>query len=205
MSIPFSSEHLSCLRDDARRLVAQVNDHEDDLEALVRAVDTDVHPAEAARRACVSAREQHVLARRLLEGLDLDQDGVQETQGAGRRRPAAVLVVDDYEDVRELIARVLRDAGFIVRTAVNGLDALIAAYEMQPTVIVMDMTMPVLDGFEATRLIKATQRIGHAKIIAYTGNPILPDDRLHQLFAAVVTKPATPDVVLAAVRDVASL
>jgi CheY-like chemotaxis protein len=202
MSAPFSTEHLSCLRDEARRLVARAGDHEDDLEALLRAVDTDASPAEAARRACVSAREQHVIARRLLAGLDAGS--VEEAQSGARRRPVTVLVVDDHEDARELIARVLRDAGFLVRTAVNGLDALIAAYEMQPTVIVMDMTMPILDGFEATRLIKATERTGHAKVIAYTGNPLLPDDRLHRLFAAVVAKPAPPDVVLAAVRDVAS-
>jgi CheY-like chemotaxis protein len=41
-----------------------------------------------------------------------------------------------------MVALVLRDAGFLVRTAVNGLEALMAAYEMQPAVIVMDMTMP---------------------------------------------------------------
>jgi CheY-like chemotaxis protein len=53
-----------------------------------------------------------------------------------------VLVVDAAEDARDLLAYVLRDAGFVVRTATNGLDGLTAGYEMQPAVIVMDMTMP---------------------------------------------------------------
>ena len=53
-----------------------------------------------------------------------------------------------------------------MRTAVNGLDALIAAYEMKPSVIVMDVTMPVLDGLEATRLIKAAEELREAKVIA---------------------------------------
>ena len=60
-----------------------------------------------------------------------------------------MLVVDDAEDLLELVAYVLRDAGFVVRTAVNGVEALFAAYEMQPAVIVMDMKMPLLDGIEA--------------------------------------------------------
>ena len=55
-----------------------------------------------------------------------------------------MLVVDDYYDVRELAARVLQDAGFVVRTAANGLEGLMAAYEMRPGVILMDVTMPVL-------------------------------------------------------------
>ena len=99
---------------------------------------------------------------------------------------------------------VLRDAGFIVRTAVNGLDALIAAYEMQPAVIVMDLTMPVLDGIEATRLIKSTEGIRHAKVIAHTGNPSLPDLLVQQFFTAVVPKPSPPAVVLAAVQNAAA-
>jgi hypothetical protein len=74
-----------------------------------------------------------------------------------------VLVVDDYGDVRDLLARVLEGAGFLVRTAANGLEGLIAAYEMRPAVIVMDVSMPVLDGIEATRLIKAGEATRDAR------------------------------------------
>jgi CheY-like chemotaxis protein len=115
----------------------------------------------------------------------------------------AVLVVDDYGDIREVVAGVLEDAGFVVRTAANGLEGLIAAYEMRPGVIVMDVTMPVLDGIEATRLIKAGDATRHARVIAYTGNPVFDDSPSRALFAAVLTKPATPDAVLATVQHVA--
>jgi two-component system, cell cycle response regulator DivK len=119
--------------------------------------------------------------------------------------PNAVLVADDYGDVRELLACVLEDAGFVVRTAANGLEAFLAAYEMRPAVIVMDLSMPVLDGIDATRLIKAVGVTRDARVIAYTGNPCFDANPTRTLFAAVLLKPATPDVVLAAVRHVAAL
>jgi CheY-like chemotaxis protein len=123
---------------------------------------------------------------------------------AGAQRANVVLVVDDYGDVRELIACVLEDAGFIVKTAANGLEALIAAYEMRPGVIVMDVSMPVLDGIEATRLIKASAATRDARVIAYTGNASFDDSLMGTLFAAVLVKPATPDALLATVQHVAS-
>ena len=119
-------------------------------------------------------------------------------------RAKAVLVVDDYGEVREIVAHVLRDAGFVVRTAANGLEGLLAAYEMRPSVILMDVTMPVLGGIEATRLIKASEATRDARVIAYTGTPLRDSDIVQQLFAAVLEKPAPPDVVLATVQTVAS-
>ena len=154
------------------------------------------------RRACVSAREQHVAARRLLDDID-ERDG-DALEGTPSTHAAAVLVVDDMEDVRELVASVLQEGGFVVRTAVNGLDALIAAYELQPAVIVMDVTMPVLNGIEAARLIKASEATRAAKVIAYTATPSLPDPLIDRLFVQVLPKPSTADVLLAAVQTLAS-
>jgi two-component system cell cycle response regulator DivK len=119
-------------------------------------------------------------------------------------RAAAVLVVDDVEDVRDLVALVLRNAGFVVRTAANGLEGLLTAYEMRPDVIVMDLTMPVLNGLEATRLIKATHATRESKVIAYTGNGSIPP-LLERWFVAIVSKPSPPDVVLAAVQNAVSV
>jgi two-component system cell cycle response regulator DivK len=95
--------------------------------------------------------------------------------------------------------------GFIVRTAANGLDGLIAAYEMRPAVIVMDVTMPVLDGIEATRLIKAAHATRHARVIAYTGEAAFDDTLSQKLFAAVLWKPAPLDAVIATVQQAAAL
>ena len=114
--------------------------------------------------------------------------------------PHAVLVVDDYADSRESLAMVLHNAGFIVRTASNGLEAVIAAYEMRPAVIVMDVMMPVLVGIEATRLIKAIDELHDACVIAYTAKHSLDPKTSEELFAAVLKKPASPDVVVAAVQ-----
>ena len=235
MSYQLSPEHIARIRDDARRLVQRAGDQEMCLQDLVQAAGVDVREAEAtlgavgreempeaqwhaacaarlsrsrehsdsARRACVSAREQHVAARRLLCRLDDERAGDHRLEF--HDHAAGVLVVDDVEDTRELVAMVLRDAGFVVRTAVNGADALIAAYEMQPAVIVMDLMMPLLNGIEATRLIKGTPATRDAKVIAHTATPSLPDVLVDRLFAAVLPKPAAPDVLLAAVQSVASL
>ena len=116
-------------------------------------------------------------------------------------RLRAVLVVDDFDDGRELVCAVLTGAGFIVRTASNGLEALLTAYEMRPAVIVMDVTMPVLDGIEATRLIKAVDATRDARVIACTGTPSALGRLADSLFVAVLSKPASPDDVLATVRQ----
>jgi hypothetical protein len=58
---------------------------------------------------------------------------------------------------------------------------------------------------EATRLIKACAATRNARVIAYTGNPSFDESPTRMLFAAVLTKPATPDAVLAAVRHTAGL
>jgi CheY-like chemotaxis protein len=227
MSLRFPSEQLVALRHDTQLALQRTGDHEDQCEALVASAEWDVRQAEAAvfcaatadakhlrhllaehlqrtaasaatvRRLCVCAHKQHAAVRQLLANLTDDHH-------AGAQRANVVLVVDDYGDVRELIACVLEDAGFIVKTAANGLEALIAAYEMRPGVIVMDVSMPVLDGIEATRLIKASAATRDARVIAYTGNASFDDSLMGTLFAAVLVKPATPDALLATVQHVAS-
>jgi CheY-like chemotaxis protein len=193
MSLPFSVERFADLQRDAWFLVERATRHKDQIEAFVTSAERD---AVAARHLGVSARELHAAAGRLLSQIDGDP-----VPGS---RTNAVLVVDDYGEVREMVACVLRDAGFVVRTAANGLEGLIAAYEMRPGVIVMDVAMPVLGGIEATRLIKASKATRDARVIAYTGSPLRDDAVVQQLFAAVLEKPAPPHVVLATVQHVAS-
>ena len=228
MSFPPHSGRRADLRDDAQLLVEQAGDQEEQLEALVALAEHDLRQAQAAmggasgadgdqvrqllfadlqrsttaaataRRLSLGAHLQHVAARRLLAEVAADR----RADGPGSK---AVLVVDDYGDIREVLTHVLGDAGFVVRTAANGLEALIAAYEMRPAVIIMDVTMPVLDGVEATRLIKANEATRNARVIAYTGNPSFDANPTRQLFAAVLTKPATPEALLATVENVAAL
>ena len=224
------SARLSDVRTNAQLLVEHAEDQAGQVEAFVAAAEEDVRHAEAA----VSRATDHVVevaeirhllgaqlarsatnataAKRLLACAHQQQAAAQQflahlrdDPAAGARCSRAVLVVDDYGDVREVVAEVLQGAGFIVRTAADGVEALITAYEMRPSVIVMDVSMPVLDGLEATRLIKACPVTRDARIIAYTGNPTFEDSPARMLFAAVLTKPATPDALLAAVRHTAGL
>ena len=151
------------------------------------------------RRLCLDAREHRLAADRLLAALSggTDDDRVSPA-GA---RPPAVLVVDDFDDSRELVCAVLAGAGFTVRAASNGLEALLTAYDMRPAVIVMDVTMPILDGIEATRLIKAAKATRDTPVIACTGTPSRLEGVAGALFVAVLTKPASPDDVVATVRQ----
>ena len=235
MSFSFSEDEFARVRNGARRVEAQAGSWEHQLEMLRATAEMDVRLALAAlsvapevtqagldhfvrtvrmqlgrsqdgvfaaQRMCVAAREQRQEASRLVADVQLSCGSPVPTPASAVRH--AVLVVDDYEDSRELVSLVLHEGGFIVRTASNGLEAIIAAYEMRPAVILMDLAMPVLGGLEATRLIKAIDAIRDARIIAHTGNERL-DGGVEHLFAAVLQKPATPDVVLKTVRQWASV
>lgn len=87
-----------------------------------------------------------------------------------------MLVVDDSEVNRKLLVRILEPVGFEIREAGNGAEALQAWEEWQPHLIWMDMRMPVMDGYEATRRIKATTR-GMATIIIALTASALEEDR----------------------------
>ena len=203
-----SKRTLMALRDECDRLCLVARRHDERLRDVVQALEAarDVNGSSAeavslAERALHSGSQVQEMAQSLLARLEAE---AAERTHAGAHPITAVLVVDDIEDARVLIAETLLQAGFLVRTAENGLDALIAAYEWQPAVIVMDITMPVLDGIEATRLIKAGKATRDVRVIAHTAKPGSAAIHLQQLFDAVVPKPCMPDMLLGAVREAAS-
>ena len=191
-SLHFSLEQMARLRDSARRLETQAAAYEDALGRLLHDATLDATTSADLRAA---AREHHITASRLV--MDLGDSPVRADGQRSVRH--AVLVADDYEDSRAFMSMVLINAGFIVRTATNGLEALLAAYEMHPAVIVMDINLPVLDGVEATRLIKAIDQLRDARVIAYSANPAI-DSTTSELFTTVLPKPSSPDIVVAAVQ-----
>ncbi|HLM46046.1 MAG TPA: response regulator, partial [Myxococcaceae bacterium] len=69
-----------------------------------------------------------------------------------------VLIVDDYQDAREMYAEYLEFSGFRVAEARNGAEAVEKAFALRPSVILMDLSLPVMDGWEATRRLKADAR-----------------------------------------------
>ena len=90
------------------------------------------------------------------------------------RSKRTVLVVDDYDDNREMYAEYLRFAGFRTITASNGEEALTLASAEHPDVIALDLSMPVLDGWEAARRLKADPETKDICIIAVTGHAEAP-------------------------------
>src|SRR5262249_26713373 len=89
--------------------------------------------------------------------------------GATKRARPLVLLVEDSEDTRQLYAMILEDEGMDVREAKNGSEALALAAELRPDVILMDLTLPVLDGREATRRLKRDPRTAAIPVVALTG------------------------------------
>lgn len=81
-----------------------------------------------------------------------------------------ILIVDDKEDNRELVMQLLEPAGFVLRTANNGQQAIDSFIEWQPHLIWMDMRMPVLDGYQATQKIRALPGGDEVKIVALTAS-----------------------------------
>jgi CheY-like chemotaxis protein len=110
--------------------------------------------------------------------------------------PRRVLVVDDYEDARELLGLILEHVGFKVLLAANGADAVEIARLEHPDVVVMDLFMPGMDGIEATRRIKADPASQEVPVIAYTARTA-PLDESEQLFSGVCIKPCSPDRLIA--------
>ena len=86
-----------------------------------------------------------------------------------------LLIVEDNEVERELLSRRLRKKGYEVVTAVHGKIGVEMASTEAPDLILMDLTMPVLDGWEVTRLIKACDETSHVPVIALTAHAMEGD------------------------------
>lgn len=93
-----------------------------------------------------------------------------------------ILLVEDNDMNRDMLTRRLSRRGYAVVAATDGLAAVEAALQEQPDVVLMDMGLPVLDGWEATRRIKADPRTASIPVIALTAHA-MADDRERALAA----------------------
>lgn len=113
-----------------------------------------------------------------------------------------VLIAEDFDDARELYRDYLEFSGFEVATVTNGRDAIDRAVTLQPDVILMDASMPVLDGWQATKELKANPATKQIPVLALTAHAF--DDAKKEAKAAgcdgFVTKPCLPDDLVARVR-----
>jgi CheY-like chemotaxis protein len=116
--------------------------------------------------------------------------------------PPLVLVVDDVAHGREICSEYLEFRGFRVATAEDGVEALDKAFALLPDVILMDLSLPKMDGWEATQHLKQDERTRDIPVIALTAHA-LPDAHAKAKAAgcdAVVTKPCLPKDLEAEVR-----
>jgi two-component system cell cycle response regulator DivK len=113
-----------------------------------------------------------------------------------------VLVVDDYEDSREMCAEFLSFSGFRVEQAKDGLEAVAKATALRPDVVLMDISLPGIDGWEATRRLKSDARTKSICILALTGFAL--KDHEEQARASgcdgFLPKPCPPDHMVDEVR-----
>jgi CheY-like chemotaxis protein len=89
-----------------------------------------------------------------------------------KKKAPLVLVVDDFADNRDMYARFLEFSGFRASQAANGQEALDKAFAERPDLVVMDLSLPGLDGWEATRRLKADERTKDVPVVAVTGHAL---------------------------------
>jgi CheY-like chemotaxis protein len=122
----------------------------------------------------------------------------------GKTDRPRVLLVDDYPDAREMYAEYLDFSGFDVIEASNGMEALQRAADTQPDIVLMDLSLPVMDGWEATRRLKADKRTEHIPVVALTGHALagISEGAKRAGCDAFVTKPCLPEDLVKEIRKV---
>jgi len=114
-----------------------------------------------------------------------------------------ILVIEDHEDNRRIMRELLTSAGLEMIEAVTGEQGVTMAESDRPDLIIMDIQLPLLDGYEATRKIKAQPALQSIPVIAVTSYALSGDDE--KAFAAgcvaYVTKPFSPRQLLAKIRE----
>lgn len=116
---------------------------------------------------------------------------------------ARVLLVEDQEDNRRIVRDLLTSAGYELIEAVTGEDGVRLAEAHRPDLILMDIQLPGMDGYEATRRIRKVPALAETPIIAVTSYALSGDDAkaLAAGCTAYVAKPVSPRALLAKVRE----
>jgi two-component system, cell cycle response regulator DivK len=113
-----------------------------------------------------------------------------------------VLVVEDYQDAREMYTAYLQFSGYRVAEATDGFEAVEKSIELLPDIILMDLALPRMDGWEATRRLKSDERTKDIPIVALTGHALAGFAEGARLAGcdAFVTKPCLPDALVAEIQ-----
>lgn len=115
--------------------------------------------------------------------------------------PKRILIVEDQEFNRDLLVQILDDS-YDVAVAVNGAEAVASAEREPPDLILMDFGMPVMDGWEATRRIKAHPDLRHIPVIAITSHAMVGDEQRAREVGCddYLAKPIHEDELIAKIR-----
>ena len=115
-----------------------------------------------------------------------------------------VLLVDDYPDARDMYAEYLEYSGYDVVQAANGMEALQRAVDDQPDIILMDLSLPVMDGWEATRRLKANARTAAIPVVALTGHALagISEGAKKAGCDSFVTKPCLPEDLVKEIKRI---
>ena len=117
-----------------------------------------------------------------------------------------VLVVEDYQDAREMYSAYLKFSGYRVAEAANGVEAIEKTLELFPDIILMDLALPKMDGWEATRRLKMDERTRHIPVVALTGHALAghAEGARQAGCDSFVTKPCLPDALVAEIQRMLS-
>ena len=115
-----------------------------------------------------------------------------------------ILVVEDTEDNRQILRDLLGMAGYTLVEAVDGAEGVARAAEHRPDLILIDIQMPVMDGYEATRRIKADPALAAIPVIAVTSYALSGDEQKARDAGCdgYIAKPYSPRQMLAKVREI---
>jgi|SRR5688572_19382718 CheY-like chemotaxis protein len=127
---------------------------------------------------------------------------------AGRRDRARplLLIAEDDSALRGLYVEHLSISGFDVIEAADGADAIESTSSRQPDVVVMDLSLPIIDGWEATRRLKSDARTAHIPVVALTAYDTSPELQRAMLAGCdwFIPKPCPPDALVTEIRRVLS-
>ncbi|HEX9366808.1 MAG TPA: response regulator [Vicinamibacterales bacterium] len=118
------------------------------------------------------------------------------------RAQPLVLVVEDYQDAREMYVAYLQFSGYDVAEADNGVEAVEKTRQLLPDIVLMDLALPLMDGWEATRQLKNDERTRHIPIVALTGHALAghAEGAREAGCDAFVTKPCLPDALVTEIK-----
>jgi two-component system, cell cycle response regulator DivK len=126
------------------------------------------------------------------------------TVNASTQDAPLVLLVDDYEDALEIYSTYLEHFGFRVMKAPNGAEALRAVQLITPAIVLLDLSMPVLDGTRTLQALRLDPRFQRIPIIALTAHALdnEQEEALRAGFDQVIAKPCLPDELVRIIRSV---